>query len=59
LRKSIKALGKHENSGRVFIAGKFWRSIDGDDPKMEAKKQGHGILYENEDDLFVLYSGNN
>ena len=57
LRKSIKALDKHERSGRVFIAGQFWRPTDGDDPKMDAQEQGYGILYENGDELSVLYNG--
>ena len=57
MRKSIKALDKHETNGRVFIAGEFWRSIDGDDPKAEAEERGYGILYENGNDLSVIYGG--
>jgi hypothetical protein len=53
----MKALGKPVNSGRVFIAGEFWRLVDGDDPKKEAQEQGFGILYENGADLAVAYAG--
>ena len=51
----MNALGKPVSSGRVFIAGEFWRTTDDVDPKMEAREQGFGILYENGADLSVLY----
>ena len=53
----MNVLGKPVSSGRVFIAGEFWRSTADGDPKLEAVEQGYGILYENGMDLAVVYSG--
>lgn len=53
----MNALGKPVSSGRVFIAGEFWRPTDDWDPKLEAQEQGFGILYENGADLAVVYCG--
>jgi hypothetical protein len=55
----MNVLGKLEpvSSGRVFIAGEFWRSTAHGDPKLEGVEQGYGILYENGIDLAVVYSG--
>jgi len=57
LKKSMKVIGKPVSSGKLFVAGKFWRRTDGDDPKTEALEQGFGILFENGVDLTVVYSG--
>ena len=51
----MNALGKPVSSGRVFVAGEFWKTTDGDDPQMEAHEQGFGILFENGIDLSVVY----
>lgn len=53
----MEALGKPVSSGRVFIAGEFWNATKHDDPKEEAQEQGYGILYENGEDLSVIYGG--
>lgn len=51
----MSTLGKPLTNGRVFIAGEFRRPTDGGDPKMAARQQGYGILYQNETDLAVIY----
>lgn len=53
----MNAIGQPVSSGRVFIAGEFWRPSDGHDPKLEAQEQGFGILYENGGDLTVVDGG--
>ena len=50
----MKALCKPVSSGKVFVAGEFWKPTDGNDPKMEAQEQGFGIPYKNGSDLSKL-----
>ena len=50
----MKALGKHTSLGRVFVAGEYWKTTDGDDPKEAAQEQGFGLLFESGNDLTVI-----
>ena len=54
MRKTMKALGKNHSLGRVFVAGKYWRDMDGDDPREAAKEEGVGVLFESGNDLAVI-----
>lgn len=54
MRKTMKALGKHHSLGRVFVAGEYWRVMDGDDPKEAAQEEGFGLLFESGVDLTVI-----
>jgi hypothetical protein len=54
MRKTMKTLGRDPTLGRVFIAGKYWKVVDGDDPKEVAQEQGFGILFECGNDLAVV-----
>jgi len=58
LKKSMETLGKSVINGRIFLAGKYWMPKKGQDPKMEAQQKGFGIVYENGEDLSVLYDVN-
>lgn len=53
----METLGKPTTSGKIFIAGKYWMPSKGQHPKLEAQQKGYGILYENGEDLSVLYDG--
>ena len=44
------ALGKDVSCGTVFLAGHYWEAR-----KETAQKLGFGILFENGDDLTVVY----
>ena len=55
LEKSMETLGKPVINGKIFLAGKYWMPKKGQDSKMEAQQKGFGILYENGEELFVLY----
>lgn len=50
----MTALRKDINLARVFIAGEYWKTINGKDPKEEARKLGFGIMFESGDDLTVI-----
>ena len=54
MRKTMIALGKHYSLGRVFVAGEYWKTIDGDDPKERAQEQGFGLLFESGNDLTII-----
>ena len=54
MRKTMKALGKDHSLGRVFVAGKYWRAMDGDDPREGAQEEGFGLLFERGNDLAVI-----
>jgi hypothetical protein len=54
MRNTMKALGKDRSLGRVFVAGEYWRDIDGDDPREVAKEEGFGVLFESGNDLAVI-----
>lgn len=58
LEKSMKTLGRPVINGKIFLAGKYWIPKKGQDSKMEAQQKGFGILYENGEDLSVLYDVN-
>jgi len=48
----MRALGKHANLGRVFVAGEYWKTVDGDNPT--AQEEGFGILFESRNDLTII-----
>jgi hypothetical protein len=52
VEKSLNILGKSNCSGKVFLAGEYWR--DGMAMQNLARKLGYGILYENGNDLTVI-----
>lgn len=53
----MMALGKSVGSGTGFLAGHFWKETAEVDTKQAAQNQGLGVLFENGDDLAVLYKG--
>ena len=53
----MKALGKHINLGRVFVAGEYWRTVNGEDPNEAAQEEGFGLLFENGNDITVISPG--
>ena len=50
--------GKPLNRGKVFLAGRYWKATkEVPDPKQIAQNLGFGILFENRDDITVVYKG--
>jgi hypothetical protein len=56
MRQTMAALGKDRNLARIFIAGKYWETIDDEDPKEDAQDLGYGMIFENGNDLTVIPS---
>lgn len=56
MRSTMAALGKDENLARVFVAGKYWETINGQDPKENVQDLGFGMISEIENDLTVIPS---
>jgi hypothetical protein len=54
MRATMAALGKDENLASVFIAGKYWETINDEDPKKKVQDLGFGMISEIENDLTVI-----
>lgn len=54
MHKTMEALGKHPSLGRIFVAGKYWKSMDGDNPKEAAQEEGFGLLFESGNGLTII-----
>ena len=52
--KSMNALKKPQEVGKVFLAGEYWE--DGDETQTTALKLDYGVLYEHGNDLSVHVS---
>ena len=52
----MAALGKDKNLARIFIAGKYWNTVNDEDPKEYAQIFGYGMMFENGNDLTVIPS---
>lgn len=54
MRKTTKVLRKDHSFGRIFVAGEYWRAMDGNDPWEAAQEEGFGLLFESGNDLTVI-----